>query len=145
MPASVETASIGKVFGARLKKYRQALHLKQEVIGQAIGCSKSTISEIENGKHTPHLDNAVAIAEFFGMPLDTMVRDGVQEQGQGSFALATRLVLEASTELRVDLVVILRALADDLEATLEADAKKLLQLTNQRLNSQYYFRVFHAS
>jgi len=121
MQASVEkAASIGKVFGARLKQYRKALHVKQEGLGQSIGCSKSTISEIENGKHTPHLDTAVAIAEFFGISLDVLVKEDGQHQCQGSFAKTTSLLLAASTECRVDLVLILRALADDLERTVSS-------------------------
>jgi transcriptional regulator with XRE-family HTH domain len=118
MPGSLESvSSIGKVFGASLKKYRKALQLKQEAIGQAIGCSKSTISEIENGKHTPHLDNAVAIAEFFGVPLDALVKENDQHSEATVLLTLRQMAMGCPEEQRKTIAAYCRTFADALEAS----------------------------
>jgi transcriptional regulator with XRE-family HTH domain len=125
MTASVEGASsTSKVFGARLKHYRKAMQLKQEVIAQAIGCSKSTISEIENGKHPPHLDNAVAIADFFGLSLDALVKEEVQHTHVVTMARTSQALGMVCAECRAKLIPLLRAIADDFEQTLDEDGSK---------------------
>lgn len=120
MQATLEaSSSLGRVFGARLKRYRKALHLKQEAVGQAVGCSKSTISEIENGKYAPHLDKAVALARFFGVSVDALVNEG-EEDGHSEWLAGVREKAFAwPDECKLTIAELLKALAHELEMACE--------------------------
>lgn len=59
----------------RLYKLRSARGLKQEELAEAIGVSRQAISKWEMGTGTPTLDNLVALSDYFGVSLDSLVKD----------------------------------------------------------------------
>ena len=57
----------------RLYELRSARGLKQEELAEAIGVSRQAISKWEMGTGTPTLDNLVALSDYFGVSLDSLV------------------------------------------------------------------------
>ncbi|WP_353928515.1 helix-turn-helix transcriptional regulator [Desulfofundulus kuznetsovii] len=58
-----------KTFGARLRYLRKERKLSQQELGQMIGKPQTTISDWENGKFLPDIDEAVEIAKAFGLTI----------------------------------------------------------------------------
>ena len=113
MPVMEMNPTVRTRFGERLRGLRKSLGLKQESLGEALGYSKSMISEIEKGHQAPPLDKAVAIAEYFGIPLDALVKEDYQET---SLLLALRQMARGcSVEQRKTLVAYCRTFLDELE------------------------------
>lgn len=110
------TSDIGKVFGERVKAYRRALRLKQEAVGHAVGASKSWISEIESGKHAPQLAKAVALANFFGVPVDALVNEAYGEGLSPWLVAMRRLVLALPAEHRHTVAAMLEVLVEELKS-----------------------------
>lgn len=55
-----------KNFGFKIKVYRRLNNVYQEDLAAGTGLSKSYLSNVENGKHSVSLVNALKIAKFFG-------------------------------------------------------------------------------
>ena len=53
-----------------LRHLRTAKELSQASLAQAVGVSRQTINSIENGRYTPSLPLAIALARFFGRPVE---------------------------------------------------------------------------
>ena len=51
----------------RLKDYREKAEIKQGEFAEKYGVTQRTVSEWEHGKVTPTLENAVLVADFFGV------------------------------------------------------------------------------
>lgn len=54
-----------------LRKYR---HLTQERVAEEIGVSRQALSKWENGESAPDIENCVALAAFYDVTLDDLVR-----------------------------------------------------------------------
>jgi transcriptional regulator with XRE-family HTH domain len=114
MKAGVQRGSgVGKIFGSNARGHRKARQLKQETVGHDIGCAKSTISEIESGTHSPNLDKAVALARYFGVPLDAMISED-KVLASPWLAKVRHLALTLPTEHQVTVAEMLEALAAEL-------------------------------
>ena len=44
--------------------------LSQQELGDAMGVSRQTINSIEKGRYTPSLPLAIALARYFGKPVE---------------------------------------------------------------------------
>ncbi len=49
--------------------------LAQGQLAEAMGVSRQTINSIENERYTPSLSLALALARFFGVPVEEMFDD----------------------------------------------------------------------
>ena len=49
---------------------RTERRLSQGQLAQAVGVSRQTINSIETGRYTPSLPLAIALARFFGRPVE---------------------------------------------------------------------------
>jgi transcriptional regulator with XRE-family HTH domain len=58
-----------KEIGKRIKNIRTALNLTQKTFAEKFNISKSSLSELENGKHKPGLDMVVSIAKEYDVNL----------------------------------------------------------------------------
>lgn len=56
----------------RIKERRAELGMSQEQLARACGIGQSTVSEIEDGKHSPTLDVAFKIADALGKTLEEL-------------------------------------------------------------------------
>jgi len=53
-----------------VRAMRQDRSLAQGQLAQAMGVSRQTINSIENDRYTPSLPLAIALARFFGRPVE---------------------------------------------------------------------------
>lgn len=63
-----------------LRRHRKARRLKQLVIAEQTGVSKTTISALETTGDKPTAEVAVALAAFFGVKVKALFPDGVRER-----------------------------------------------------------------
>jgi putative transcriptional regulator len=49
--------------------------LAQGQLAEAMGVSRQTINSIENDRYTPSLPLAIALARYFGLPVEEMFDD----------------------------------------------------------------------
>ncbi len=68
-----------KAFAHNLKLARKAAGLTQEQLIKKTGLRQASISDIENGKRTPSLANAIILAEAVNTPLCELLKDRPQE------------------------------------------------------------------
>lgn len=58
----------------RLKVLRAERDLTQEALGKAVGVTRQTIIAIEGGEYEPSVLLALALARYFGRPLEEVFR-----------------------------------------------------------------------
>lgn len=64
-----------------LKALREARHLTQEEVANAIGVSRQTINAIENDKYDPTLKLAFLLSRFYGVTIEEIFHpEGVEER-----------------------------------------------------------------
>lgn len=73
------------MLGETLYTLRRKQGLSQEQLAEIVGVSRQTISKWEGNQSTPDLEKLVALADCFGVSLDTLVR-GNQEQERDTAA-----------------------------------------------------------
>jgi putative transcriptional regulator len=59
-----------------IRTLRAERELSQAELGQALGVSRQTINAIETERYTPSLPLAIALARFFGRPVEEVFDDG---------------------------------------------------------------------
>lgn len=65
-------------FAVKLKELRTELGIGQVSLSQALGVSKSIISDWEHGKSEPTLSKLIAISKYFKVSIDYLA--GLEEQ-----------------------------------------------------------------
>ena len=64
-----------KEVGVRVRELRKSHHMTQEQLAEILHLSyKGAVSKIENGYKPLSIDNAVALAEYFGVSLNYLIR-----------------------------------------------------------------------
>ena len=53
-----------------LKEYRAKIGVNQQEMGQLVGVSRQTISQIERGDYSPSVTLAIKIAKVFEVPVE---------------------------------------------------------------------------
>ncbi|MCW3778386.1 helix-turn-helix domain-containing protein [Levilactobacillus namurensis] len=68
-------------FGERLKQARQAQHLTQATVAQALNVTRQTISSWETGHSYPDIDSLIRLIDYYHLSLDTLIKEdaGVTE------------------------------------------------------------------
>lgn len=56
----------------RLKEYRARISVNQHEMGQLVGVSRQTISQIERGDYSPSVTLALKIAQVFDVPVEAI-------------------------------------------------------------------------
>lgn len=80
--------------GKKLKQLRKARHLTQEQVSEKVNISRSTISNYEIGRRTPHLKDLSSLASVFGVGLDYF---GISEKDEAFDLIArARNIFECS-------------------------------------------------
>ena len=64
--------------GSQIKKYRNALSLSQDALAEKIYVSRQTISNWENDKSYPDVNNLVLLSEVFQTSIDNLVKGDVE-------------------------------------------------------------------
>ncbi|HKR72278.1 MAG TPA: helix-turn-helix transcriptional regulator [Streptosporangiaceae bacterium] len=58
-----------------VRALRAQRNLAQGQLADAMGVSRQTINSIENDRYTPSLPLAIALARYFGVPVEEMFDD----------------------------------------------------------------------
>lgn len=61
---------MSKEIGEKIKHLRKTRKMSQEELGEKVGIKRSTISNYEIGRRTPHLKDLQKLAEAFGVGLE---------------------------------------------------------------------------
>lgn len=61
---------MSKEIGSKLKQLRQGKKLTQEDVAARVNITRSTVSNYERGRRTPHLKDLQKLADVFGVGLD---------------------------------------------------------------------------
>jgi putative transcriptional regulator len=59
----------------QVRALRTRKGLAQGELAEAMGVSRQTINSIENDRYTPSLPLAIALARYFGVPVEEMFDD----------------------------------------------------------------------
>jgi putative transcriptional regulator len=59
----------------QVRELRTQRGLAQGQLAEAMGVSRQTINSIENDRYTPSLPLAIALARYFGVPVEEMFDD----------------------------------------------------------------------
>ncbi len=62
-------------FGEKLYTLRKQQNLTQAQLAQQTGIGRSYIGDLESGKKKPGAELVLKIADFFGVPVETLMRD----------------------------------------------------------------------
>jgi putative transcriptional regulator len=60
----------------QVRVLRTQRNLAQGQLAEAMGVSRQTINSIENERYMPSLPLAIALARYFGVPVEKMFSDG---------------------------------------------------------------------
>lgn len=60
--------------GKNLKKLREAKNMSQGDVMRTMGCSRSYISNLENGKTNPTLETISRLAKVFGVKTEELLK-----------------------------------------------------------------------
>lgn len=80
-------------------RYRRSLGLSQEQLSDRIGVSRQTVSKWEGGQSTPDVEKLIALADCFGVTVDTLIR-GEPEKSE-------KLVMENNKHGPIDPITVL--------------------------------------
>lgn len=58
------------MLGEKLKALRKERNLKQDDIGELFGITKASVSNWENGRRSPNIQQLQRLANFYHVPLD---------------------------------------------------------------------------
>lgn len=61
------------VFGTKLRYFRKKQKISQQELGQLIDKPQTTISDWENGKYLPDIDDAVKVASALGVSVSDLL------------------------------------------------------------------------
>lgn len=57
----------------KIKEFRQARGMTQQALADAVHVTKGAVSQWENGLRVPEVSTLLALADVFGVSLDTLV------------------------------------------------------------------------
>ena len=67
-----------KIFGNRVRYYRNLSGLTQEQLAEEVGVARQTISKWELGETAPDIKQAQVLAQIFGITLNELVEDSTK-------------------------------------------------------------------
>ncbi len=70
----------------RIKELRTRLHLSQDYVAKFLGLSRSTYTQMENGKRKVLADEVVQLSNLFGVSADSLLNDTETSQPATMFA-----------------------------------------------------------
>lgn len=68
----------------QLKEYRAKINVNQHEMGQLVGVSRQTISQIERGDYSPSVTLALKIAKFFDVPVEEIFQYEEEQQDEAN-------------------------------------------------------------
>ncbi len=72
----------GLLFGRNLRYLRESINAKGKEIAKIFGVNGPTYSKYENGLVQPNMEGLIAISEFFGVPIDDLLKKDLSKEGE---------------------------------------------------------------
>ena len=69
-----EKQAAKRTLGETLKAHRTRCQMTQEFEAEALGVSRQTVSQWENGSADPSTTNLLALAKLYGVPAEELIR-----------------------------------------------------------------------
>lgn len=110
----VSSEVVGQVFGASVRQVRKSQGMKQVVLAEAVGYSRTRMSEIENGD-LPPFEKAVSIAHVLGVSLDRLLYPLLGSPESGPAPTFLQRLLQLSPHDQRQLVEIFQVLLDEMK------------------------------
>ena len=66
--------------GERIGTHRKRMGISQEELGHRMGVSRQAVSKWETGRAVPDMENLLALARLFGVPVSELRRQKVRKQ-----------------------------------------------------------------
>ncbi len=78
------------MFGDNLRALRRAKKMSRETLGGLLGVTGAAVYKWETGKAEPGIDKLVALADYYGVTVDALVRydPAIAEKGELGHAMA---------------------------------------------------------
>lgn len=103
-------------FGEKIREQRQSLGLTQEKVSEKLGLSISFYSRIEQGTREMSLDTLVKIARFFGLSLDYLLLDALQDEDSDKLHTEIDGIFRDKSEAQKELLLnLLRVQAENVK------------------------------
>lgn len=65
--------------GRQIRKYRQELNMSQEELADHVFVTRQTVSNWENDKNYPDINNLLLLSSLFGISLDILVKGDMEK------------------------------------------------------------------
>ena len=88
--------SIRREAGLRLREARKRAGLTLERVAERLGVSRQTVSHWEQGRQWPSLEYARALADLYGVSVDSLMGRTTGEGGEGNLKGDLQLLLQES-------------------------------------------------
>lgn len=105
----MELSSIGR----RIKQAREAAHITQEQLANAVGCTVQHISAMERGIKTPSLEMFITIANVIGVSTDMLLEDVLTHRINSLSCEWAAAISHVPEELRLRTIRALMAFCED--------------------------------
>lgn len=93
-----------KSFGERISRLRSQKAVSQQSLAQYLGIGKSAVSMMESGQRAASADILTALANYFDVPVDYLLGNGIYGQLQSVPKLKEVLATEIEKQLGADLI-----------------------------------------
>lgn len=97
MKPSTPERALARAIALRLRALREASGLTQRAVAEALGWMQSMVYRLESGSSLPRLQTLLLLADFYKVPLSSLVASPTDPPG----------------EEEVELLMLLRALPED--------------------------------
>ena len=88
----------------RIKELRNQLHLSQDYVAKYLGVSRSTYTQMENGKRRMLADEVALLSNLFGVSTDSLLNNPELSQPATVFARSFEKLDQRDQEERMNLI-----------------------------------------
>lgn len=104
-----------RAIGQQIRVAREAAHITQEELGNAVGCTAKHIGAIERGIKTPSLETFIIIANSIGASADLLLRDVLDYPVDSLAGEISAAVAPLSPKMQARVLKALRAFSENEE------------------------------
>ena len=128
---------IKQYMGSKIKEYRKAMKLTTQELGDLSDTSQSTISQIERGNRSIHVESLTKICNALGVTLnDVLPTSASQEKTDASYTPQISQLTNLISSLSSDEVRLLTDILLKVNRLPQADRESLKSLLNSLMNNR---------
>ncbi|MGP0689716.1 helix-turn-helix domain-containing protein [Priestia aryabhattai] len=128
---------IKQYMGSKIKEYRKAMKLTTQALGDLSDTSQSTISQIERGNRSIHVESLTKICNALGVTLnDVLPISASQEKTDASYTPEISQLTNIISSLSSDEVRLLTDILLKVNRLPQSDRESLKSLLNSLMNNK---------